>query len=90
MPLARIRALTSIATSTPSNAAMTSSVMLMPASKRNAQSSSSSATPSAARTACGISSRRNRTGRFGQLPRGDPEQQCVADLTGGSSNGDGC
>jgi hypothetical protein len=34
MPLVRIRALTSIATSTPSNAAMASSVMLMPASQQ--------------------------------------------------------
>jgi hypothetical protein len=91
MPLVRIRALTSIATSTPSNAAMASSVMLMPASQQAERAVLQFQRHAfGGRTACGIFIRRNRTGRFGQLPRGDPEQQCVADLTGGSSNGDGC
>ena len=45
--------------------ASASSVMSMPASSGNAQSSSSIAVPSAAFTACGISSRRSRTGVSG-------------------------
>ena len=58
MPFERGRAPTSSATLTPSNACFGSSWMSTPASSGNAQSNSSSAVPSAALTASGISSRR--------------------------------
>ena len=57
MPFERGRAPTSIATLTPSNAFAGSSWMSTLSSSGNAQSKSSSAVPSAAFTACGISSR---------------------------------
>ena len=65
MPFVRGRAPTRRATLTPSNACVASSVMSTPDSSGNAQSCSSSATPSAARTACGTSSSRSRTGVSG-------------------------
>ena len=55
----------------PSNAGFGSSWMSMPASSGNAQSNSSSAVPSAAFTACGISSRLRCTGLPG--PSSCPE-----------------
>ena len=71
MPFVRGRAPTSKATFTPSKALVASSVMSTPESSGNAQSCSSSATPSAARTACGISNSRRLTGVSG--PRSWPE-----------------
>ena len=65
MPAPRGRAPTSIAMFTPSNAATGSSKMSTDASWSKAQSASSIAVPSAAFTACGISSRRSATGVSG-------------------------
>ena len=62
MPLVRGRAPTSSAMFAPSNARFGSSLMSIPASSGNAQSSSSIAAPSAAATACVISSRLSSTG----------------------------
>ena len=65
MPFVRGRAPTSSAMFVPSNAGLGVVVMSMPASSGNAQSNSSSAVPSAALTAGGISSRFRCTGRSG-------------------------
>ena len=89
MPLVRGRAPTRSATCTPSNAWFGSSEMSTRDSSGKAQSSSSIATPSAAFTAWGISSRL-------QLDRGvlaehlaarDSEQQAVADGAGRAGHG---
>ncbi len=65
-------------------------VASMPASSGKAQSSSSITTPSSAFMAGSISSRRSTTGWLGteHLARGDPEQQRVSDLAGGTGDGD--
>ena len=65
MPLLRGRAPTSSAMFAPSNACLGSSKMSTLASSGNAQSNNSSAVPSAAFTASGISSRRSATGVSG-------------------------
>ena len=64
--------------------------MSMPRSSGKAQSSSSIAVPSAALIASGISSsRRLDLGvRAEHLPRGDAEEERVADLAGGAGDGD--
>ncbi len=65
MPALRGMAPTSSATLAPSKATFGSSVISMPDSSGKAQSSSSMAVPSAAFTACGISSRLSLTGTSG-------------------------
>ena len=90
MPFERGRAPMSSATFTPSNACLGSSWMSTHFSSGNAQSSSSSAVPSAALTASGISSSDELDLVVGpeQLPGGDAEEDGVADLAGraGDSN----